>query len=202
VASSLNRGSRLKYGERDGQTVKQVIALTGCSGIVYGVRLLKHLQGEKALIISSTGKEILDYETGLSPKDLAKDADEYFEDNDLFAPLASGSHPFDAMIIAPCSESTLAKIACGIADTLITRTAAVALKEHRRLILVTRETPVSAIMLENELKLARLGVMILPASPGFYHRPRTMDDLVDFVVGKILDQVGQEHTLFERWKGQ
>jgi flavin prenyltransferase len=182
--------------------VKQIVALTGCSGIVYGVCLLKQLQGEKALIISPTGKEILVSETGLRPEDLAKDADEYYEDNNLFAPLASGSHPFDAMVIVPCSESTLAKIACGIADTLITRTAAVAMKEHRRLILVTRETPLSAIMLENELKLARLGVVILPASPGFYHHPSTKDDLVLFVVGKILDQVGQEHSLFERWEGR
>jgi 4-hydroxy-3-polyprenylbenzoate decarboxylase len=192
----------LKYGERDATDVKFVVALTGCSGIAYGVRLMKVLEGEKALIISPTGKDILSYETGLTAEELARDAAAYYEDSDLFAPLASGSHPFRAMIIAPCSESTLAKIACGTADTLITRTAAVALKEHRRLILATRETPVSAIMLENELKLARLGVTILPASPGFYHHPRTVDDLVDFVVGKILDQVGQEHALFERWKGR
>jgi 4-hydroxy-3-polyprenylbenzoate decarboxylase len=180
--------------------VKTIIAMTGSSGSVYGIRLLRTLTGEKVLIVSDTGKRILEYETRLRMEEVVALADRTYEDSDLFAAPASGSYLFDSMVIIPCSESTLAKIANGIADTLITRTAAVALKEGRRLILVPRETPVSAIMLENELKLARLGVAILPASPGFYPRPETVEDMVDFVVGKVLDRLGVGHELFKRWE--
>jgi flavin prenyltransferase len=177
-----------------------VVALTGCSGMIYGVRLLEAIEGKKELIVSEMGKKVLNHETGLELTDLSKKADACYDDDDLFAPPASGSHKFDAMIICPCSQSTLAKIAAGISDTLITRAAAVSLKEGRRLVLVPRETPVNAIMLENELKLARAGAIILPASPAFYHQPTSMDDLINYVVGKILDTVGQEHTLFKRWE--
>ncbi len=176
--------------------------MTGSSGAVYGARLLEVLDGEKLLVISKTGEAIMREELGKGPEELEKLVAERYDDADLFAPISSGSHHFDAMIIVPCSEGTLAKIANGIADTLITRTAAVALKEGRKLILVPRETPVSAIMLENELKLSRLGIIILPANPGFYHSPQGIGDLVDFVVGKILDQLGQHHHLFRRWVGK
>jgi 4-hydroxy-3-polyprenylbenzoate decarboxylase len=179
--------------------MRYVVALTGCSGMRYGVRLLEELEGEKELVISEMGKKVLEDETGLDIEDLEPNAEETYEDDDLFAPPASGSHRFDAMIIIPCTQSTLAKIAAGIGDTLITRAAAVAIKERRKLILVPRETPLSATMLENELKLAREGVVILPAAPAFYHEPRSVDDMVNFVVGKVLDQLGQEHELFRRW---
>ena len=181
------------------RTVHIVVAITGSSGVRYGVRLLERLEGEKDLVVSRTGIDLLRHEMSLSLEDLHHLVSRTFDDSDLFAPLSSGSHPFDAMVIVPCSESSLAKIASGISDTLITRTAAVCLKEGRRLILVPRESPVSAIMLENELKLARLGVTILPASPGFYPAPQSIDDMVDFVVGKILDQLGQPNALFRRW---
>jgi 4-hydroxy-3-polyprenylbenzoate decarboxylase len=179
--------------------VRVVVAITGSSGSVYGVRLLRALQGEKVLIVSETGRQVLEYETKMKIEEVTVFADSYYADDELFAPVASGSVHFDAMIVAPCSESTLAKIAGGIADTLITRTASVALKEGRKLILVPRETPVNAIMLENELKLARLGVVILPASPGFYGMPQSVEDMVDFVVGKVLDQLGQPNDLYRRW---
>lgn len=179
--------------------MRYVVALTGCSGMRYGVRLLEELEGEKELIISEMGKKVLEDETGLDIEDLEPNAEEAYEDDDLFAPPASGSHRFDAMVIIPCTQSTLAKIAAGIADTLITRAASVAIKERRKLILVPRETPLSATMLENELKLAREGVVILPAAPAFYQEPRSVDDMVNFVVGKVLDQLGQEHELFRRW---
>lgn len=182
--------------------MRYVVAITGSSGAAYGIRLLRALKGEKLLIISGTGAQIIEYEARMRAEEVAAFADVAYEDDDLFAPVASGSVPFDAMIVIPCSESTLAKIACGIADTLITRTAAVALKEGRRLVLVPRETPVSAVMLENELKLARLGVTILPANPGFYGRPQSVEDLVDFVVGKVLDQLGQPNDLYKRWGGK
>lgn len=176
-----------------------LIAMTGSSGAVYGVRLLRALKGERMLIMSPTAKGVIEHELHMKPEEVAVFAETCYEDEDLFAPPSSGSFLYEAMVIVPCSESTLGKIANGIADTLITRAAAVCLKEGRRLILVPRETPVSAIMLENELRLARLGVAIVPANPGFYSRPESVEDLVDFVVGKVLDQLGQSHDLFRRW---
>ncbi|MCL2712315.1 MAG: UbiX family flavin prenyltransferase [Methanomassiliicoccaceae archaeon] len=180
--------------------MRYVVAITGASGIAYGVKILKELPGERILVISDMGKKIIPAETDLSVNDIEKMADVVFDDHDLFASISSGSYHFDAMIIAPCSSSTLAKIASGLSDTLITRAAAVALKESRKLILVTRETPKSAIMLENELKLARSGVTILDANPGFYSKPRTIDDIISFIAGRCMDQLRIEHSLYEKWK--
>ena len=177
-----------------------VVAITGASGIMYGVRILRELPGERMLIVSDMAKKIVPCETDLDVKDIERMADVVFDDHDLFAPISSGSYWFDAMIVAPCSSSTLAKIASGLADTLITRAAAVAIKESRKLILVTRETPKSAIMLENELKLARCGVTILDANPGFYSQPRTVDDIFAFIAGRCLDQLKIEHTLYKKWE--
>ena len=180
--------------------VKSVVAVSGASGSVYAVRLLESLPGEKALVMSDTARSILEAETGLSPSVLENMADATYSDDDMYAPMASGSHRYDVMFIAPCSESTVAKIANGIADTLITRAASVCIKEGRRLILLVRESPKSAIMLENELKLARLGVVIMDANPGFYPRPKTVEDIVDIVVGRCLDQAGVDHSLYHRWE--
>jgi len=179
--------------------VRIVIGISGASGVIYAARLMQALEADLVLVMSKTAKDILRYETELTVESVCSLADEVFEDGDMSAPIASGSHRFDAMVIVPCSESTVAKIANGIADTLITRAAAVCLKENRRLIIVPRETPISAIMLENELKLARLGVSILPASPGFYPKPKTVEQMIDFVVGRILDQLGQPNEMFDRW---
>ena len=179
--------------------MRYLVAITGASGIRYGLRLLEALQGEKEIIVSEIGKEVMNHETGVDAETLSKYGSLY-SDDDLFAPSASGTHKVDAMIICPCSQSTLAKMSNGIADSLITRSASVMLKERRKLILVTRETPLSVVMLENELRLAKSGVTILPASPGFYKHQHTVDELVDFIVGKILDQLGQNHELFERWE--
>src|SRR5512137_67150 len=164
-----------------------IIAMTGSSGIPYGLRLLEALPSEKVLVMSDMAKRLLAHETSASLQAVEAMADAVYQDGDLFAPIASGSYKFNAMVICPCSESTLGKIASGVADTLITRAAAVCMKEGRKLIIVPRETPLSAIMIENELRLSRAGATILPASPGFYHQPQTVQDMVDFVVGKILD---------------
>jgi 4-hydroxy-3-polyprenylbenzoate decarboxylase len=180
--------------------MRYIVAITGCSGIRYGIRLLEELDGEKELIVSEMGKKVLEQETDLGYEDMDDLADEVYEDDDLFAPPASGTHKIDAMIVCPCSQSTMAKLAAGLSDSLITRAASVTMKEQRKLILVPRETPLSIIMLENQLRLARAGVIILPASPAFYQEPKGLEDMVDFVVGKILDQVGQEHDLFKRWE--
>jgi 4-hydroxy-3-polyprenylbenzoate decarboxylase len=182
------------------QDMRSIVAITGCSGIRYGIRLLEELEGEKELIISDMGKKVFEHETRVSYDQLQSLADEVYDDHDLFAPPASGTHMIDAMIVCPCSQSTMAKLAGGFSDSLITRAASVTLKERRRLVLVPRETPLSEIMLENELRLARAGAIILPASPAFYHEPATIDMLIDFVVGKVLDQLDQEHDLFKRWE--
>ena len=180
--------------------MKYVVAITGASGCMYGIRLLQNLPGEKILVISKMAERIIPQETGMSVEDVRKLADIVYEDDDLFASIASGSYRFDAMIVAPCSTSSLAKISNGLADTLITRAAAVALKESRKLILVVRETPKSAIVLENELRLARCGVCILDANPGFYSKPKTVDDVIDFIVGRCLDQLGIDHELYKKWE--
>jgi 4-hydroxy-3-polyprenylbenzoate decarboxylase len=180
--------------------MRYVIAITGASGSVYGIRLLQELKGEKILVMSETAKAILTAETDYTVEDVYSMADQVFEDDQMFASIASGSFRYDAMIVAPCSESSIAKFACGIGDTLISRAVAVCLKENRKLILLPRETPKSTIMLENELKLARLGVRIVDANPGFYPKPKTVDDLVNIVVGRCLDQIGQDHDLYKRWE--
>ena len=180
--------------------MRYVIAMTGASGSIYGIRLLQELEGEKILVMSETAKAILEAETDYSVEQVYALADQVYEDDQMFASIASGSFQYDAMIVAPCSESSLAKFACGIGDTLISRAVAVCLKEGRKLILLPRETPKSAIMLENELKLARLGVRIVDANPGFYPKPKTVDDLVNIVVGRCLDQIGQAHNLYKRWE--
>lgn len=187
------------------------LAITGASGSIYGIRLLQHLVGREipvTLIPSRTGREVSLHETGIdpaSPPSLRSRLGEMAHlvtirsNDDLFAPEASGSHPSEGMVIAPCSMGTIGRIAHGISSTLIERGADVMLKERRPLILVPRETPLSVIHLENLLTLARGGAVILPAMPAFYQRPETLDDLADFVVGKILDQLGIPHTLFPRW---
>lgn len=183
--------------------MRLVVAITGASGIVYGKRLLEVLKKGKIethLIISQTAKKLIEYELETKPETVEKLATHVYGNEDLFAPIASGSFKFDAMIIAPCSMKTLAGIACGYSDNLILRAAEVCLKEKRKLILVPRETPLSPIHLSNMLKLSRLGALIVPAMPAYYHKPRNIDDIVDFIVGKILDQLGIEHKLFRRWR--
>ena len=180
--------------------MRYVVAMTGASGSIYGIRLLQELKGEKILVMSSTAKAILPEETDYTVEQVYSIADQVFEDDQMFASIASGSYRYDAMFVAPCSESSVAKFACGIADTLISRAVSVCIKEGRQLILLPRETPKSAIMLENELKLARLGIRIVDANPGFYPKPKTVDDLVDIVVGRCLDLIGQEHELYKKWE--
>ena len=180
--------------------VRYVVAITGASGCMYGIRLLQELPGEKILVISKMAEKIIPHETGMSIEQVKALADVVYDDDDLFASISSGSYRFDAMIVAPCSASSLGKISNGLADTLITRAAAVTIKESRKLILVVRETPKSAILLENELRLARCGVCILDANPGFYSKPRTVDDIIDFVVGRCMDQLGLEHGLYQKWE--
>lgn len=181
--------------------MKTVVGITGASGAVYGVRLLQALPGDKAVIVSEDAKGIADVELGMSLADIHALADEHYDNRDLCSPLASGSVRFDSFVIAPCSTSTMSKIACGIADNLVTRVASVALKERRRLVLLVRETPLSTIHLSNMERLSMAGAIIMPACPAFYPRPKSTDDMVDFMVGRVLDVLGLENDMYERWSG-
>ena len=192
------------------------LALTGASGAAYGLRLLECLlqSGSRVrLLYTAAAQIVVRQELGLDlpeqPSEAASQLREKFGTlpgvlevygrEDWFAPVASGSNPPDAMIVCPCSMGTLAAIAQGLAANLIERAADVMLKERRPLILVPRETPFSAIHLENMLRLTQAGAVILPPNPGFYHAPQSVAELVDFVVGRILDQLGVAHSLVPRW---
>lgn len=190
---------------------KIIIGLTGASGSVYFMRLVEQLSQQEVelhLIASNLGEKVLQYETGttlekqvtLWNKNTAKVIRE--DNSNLFSSTASGSSQFDAMVIVPCSMSTLAKLAHGITETLLTRAADVMIKERRKLVLVPRETPLSTVHLKNMTELSQLGVTILPAMPGFYGQPKTMDDLIDFVVGKTLDCLDIKNNYYQRWEGQ
>ena len=184
--------------------MRVIVGITGASGSIYGVRLievLKETNCEVHAVVTKSGWQVMEYECGISKVDFAKRVDALHDVDNIGAAIASGSFKNDAMVIVPCSMKTLGSIAHGIADNLLTRAADVTLKESRPLIIVPRETPVNAIHLENMLKLSRLGVRIIPACPGFYHRPQTIEDIIDMLVGKICDSMGIEHTLFERWTG-
>jgi 4-hydroxy-3-polyprenylbenzoate decarboxylase len=199
-------------------TPPRVVALawTGASGMGYGLRLLSSLieAGVKVWLMYSQAAQIvakqeldltlptrpIEAERELSARfEAADDQLRVFGRDDWNAPLASGSNPADAMVVCPCTMGTLASIAAGLSDNLIERAADVMLKEQRKLILVPRETPFSAIHLENMLKLVRAGAVVLPANPGFYHQPQEVAGVVDYVVARILDHLGVENTLMQRW---
>jgi 4-hydroxy-3-polyprenylbenzoate decarboxylase len=201
---------------RMGAPATVTLALTGASGMPYGVRLLECLlkAGIRVYLLYSQAAQIVaKQEMDLALPGRVREVQDFFAQKfeaadgqlrvfgreEWFAPVASGSNPADAMVICPCSMGTLAAVACGLADNLIERAADVMLKEQRQLILVPRETPFSAIHLENMLRLSRAGAVILPANPGFYHRPTRLEDLVDFVVARVLDLLRVEHQLMPRW---
>jgi flavin prenyltransferase len=192
------------------------LAYTGASGMPYGIRLLELLLAEGVcvfLLYSQVAQIVAQQEMKLALPSRAKEAEEFFSNQfnategqlrvfgreEWFAPIASGSNPADSMVICPCTMGTMADIASGMNQKLIGRAADVMLKENRQLILVPREMPFSTIHLENMLKLARNGVVIMPANPGFYHHPKSVQDMVDFVVARILDHLGVAHKLMSRW---
>lgn len=187
--------------------MEYILAVTGASGAILGLTLLKalhRLERKVHLIISEGAKEILYEETGAKVEELIGFASFYHDDDALHGPLASGSYvaPYvEAMIVAPCSMKTLAGIASGYSFNLVGRAADVVMKEGKRLILVVRESPLNAIHLENMLKLATLGVRIVPPVPPFYQKPGTVEELVEQMVGRILDQVGLHTGFTRRWRG-
>ena len=178
------------------------VAITGASGVQYGVRLLealRDLQVETQLIVTKSGQDLVSIETQYSLNYVTSLAHQIYEEMDLSAPIASGSHISNGMVIIPCSMKTLGSIAHGISSNLVTRAADVCLKERRKLILVVRETPLSGIHLSNMLKLSQCGAVIVPASPGFYTRPATIGELIDTLVARVLDLLQLDHSLSQRW---
>ena len=179
-----------------------IIGITGSTGVIYGVRILQVLKDkgiQTHLIMSDWAKKCLSMETDYSIEKVISLATTTSEDSNMAASISSGTHQIDGMIVIPCSMKTLSSIANGYDETLVARAAGVTMKESRKLILVPRETPLTAINLENMLKLARLGVVILPPMTEFYTKPKTISELVDHTVGKCLDQFNIEHNLYKRW---
>lgn len=180
-----------------------IVAITGASGVVYGVRLLevlKEMDIDTTLLVTKPAEIILKYEMGITEYDLDKLVNRNYDPKDLTTDINSGSCRFKSMVIIPCTMKTIAAIANGYANNAVTRAADVALKEKRKLIVVPRETPLRPVHLENMLEIAREGGIILPAMPGFYHQPEKIDDLVDFMVGKVLDSLKIDNHLFKRWQ--
>jgi flavin prenyltransferase len=179
-----------------------IVALTGGSGIIYGVKLIESLHSlnlETHLVISEWGEKTIKIETNLDITYIKNLASNYYDNKNMAAPISSGSFKTRGMVIIPCSMKTLASIANGFDDNLISRAASVCIKENRKLVIVPRETPLSKIHLQNMVKLSDLGVTILPAMPGFYYHPNTIDDLLNHIVGKVLDQFDIDNNLFKRW---
>lgn len=193
--------------------MKRIIAgITGASGSIYAKNFIKHAASmglDLRVIASSTGESVFRHETGGALADYIKDIKSMpgclaeitaYDNSDMFADIASGSFRIEGMVIVPCSMKTLASVANGFSGTLLERAADVTLKEKRKLVLAVRETPLSLVHIRNMTAAAEAGAVILPAAPGFYHNPLTIDDLADFVTGKIFDQLGIEHGLDTAWK--
>jgi 4-hydroxy-3-polyprenylbenzoate decarboxylase len=187
---------------------RYIVGITGASGSIYGIRLIEELlkrNNEVHLVTTENGKKVVSYELEKSFNEIVDRFNIYngnlhiHDDQDLFAPIASGSFKTDGMIILPCSMSTLGEISHGVSKNLLGRAADVCLKEKRRLIIVPREAPLSPIHLKNMLSLSELGVSIIPAMPGFYHRPKTIDDLVNSIIGRIMDGLGIVNDLYLDW---
>lgn len=181
-----------------------IVGITGATGVIFGVRLLEALKAaevETHLVLSRWGQRTVEHETGLTSAELESRASVVHGSGNMAATISSGSFPTDGMVICPCTMRTVATIAHGNGENLVHRAADVVLKERRRLVIVPRETPLSEIHLENLLKLARMGVSIVPPMPAFYNRPATLDDMIDHIVARVLDQFGIDAAFARRWDG-
>ncbi len=182
--------------------MRVIVGITGASGAVYGITILEYLKAHRVeahLVMSRWANRTIELETDYAPQQVAALAHRCYQAEDMAAAVSSGSFKHDGMVIAPCSMKTLAAIACGYSDNLIARAADVTIKEGRKLILLTRETPLSPVHLENMLKLARIGVTIMPPVPAFYNRPATLGEVVKHSAGRVLDLLGVENDLLRRW---
>jgi 4-hydroxy-3-polyprenylbenzoate decarboxylase len=179
-----------------------IVAVTGASGIVLAKRLLEELREHETLLIVSASAETVAKHENVSIKDLEGAASETYEFDDLSAPVASSSYPVDAMVVVPCSMKTLSGIANGYADDLIVRSAENILKMGKKLVVVPRDTPLSLAAIENMRKIKLGGGIVLPANVAYYSKPKTADDVTNFIVGKILDALGIENKLYRHWTGE
>ena len=185
-----------------GENLKIVVGITGSSGVIYGIRFLQALYKMKVethLVLSKWAKTNIEIETDEIIEEILKIVSYNYDETDMAAAISSGSFKTDGMVIIPCSMKTMSSIANGYDDNLISRAASVTIKENRKLVIVPRETPLSKIHLSNMLKLSEIGVIILPAMPGFYHKPKTIEDLIAHIIGKTLDQFGIKNDAFTRW---
>jgi 4-hydroxy-3-polyprenylbenzoate decarboxylase len=182
-----------------------IVGITGASGVIYGIRLLEVLKKNKEvethLIISEAGEEIIKHETDWDLKKVRALADVCYDIDDIGSRLSSGSFKRDGMVIAPCSMKTLSALANSYSDNLIARSADITLKERKRLVLLARETPLHLGHLRNMVKLTEMGAVIFPPVPAFYHKPQTIQDLIDYTVGRVLDIFDIKHNLLPRWSG-
>ncbi len=194
-----------KDGRHEAMVKKRVlVCITGASGATYGVRtlrMLKKLNHEVHLVVSKWGEETLKHETGLTIKDVEKEVDVSYREDDLYAGPASGSYHLDAVVVIPCSMKTMAAIAHGYADNLIVRAADCSLKERRKLVLVPRETPLNLVHIRNMATVTEAGAIVLPASPAFWHKPETVEELVDSIVDRVLTHIGAVEKPSIEWKG-
>ena len=182
--------------------MRLIIGITGSTGVIYGIRMLevlKKLGVETHLVMSEWAEKCVGMETDYSLNNVKSLATTTSDDKNMAASVSSGTHKVDGMIVVPCTMKTLSSIANGYDDTLVSRAAGVTIKESRKLVLMARETPLSAIHLENMLKLARLGIVILPPVTEFYTKPKSIDDIINHGVGKCLDQFDIEHDMYVRW---
>jgi 4-hydroxy-3-polyprenylbenzoate decarboxylase len=182
-----------------------VVGISGSSGALLGIKLLEFLwtiNYEPYLIITSTAEKIIEEETKYEVEEVKKLASKVYDNSDLFAPTASGSFKTEGMVIIPCSMKTMAGIASGYSDNLLLRSADVCLKERRKLVLVPRETPLSLIHIENMARVTKAGAVVLPPVLSFYSKPKNIDDMVNYILGRVLDMMGIENKLYERWKGE
>jgi 4-hydroxy-3-polyprenylbenzoate decarboxylase len=205
LSKLLAGGQQIWEQRREEKLMRLVVGITGATGAIYGIRLLEVLTKmghQTELVISSWGKKTIELETRYSLPQVISLADTYHENHNLAASIASGSYKVDGTVIAPCSMKTLASIARGYSENLISRAGDVALKERRKLILVPRETPLNLIHLENMRLAAMAGAILLPPVPSFYQRPKTLDDIINQTVGKILDSLNIPHELYRRWTGE
>lgn len=190
-----------------GQPVRRIIlGITGASGAIFGLRVLEGLRAagdvEIHLVVTKWGQQTLEHETGLAIKDVRALAHHVHPAGEMGAAIASGSFQTDGMIVAPCSMRTVAALALGFGDSLVHRAAEVVLKEKRRLVIVPRETPLTEVHLDNMLRLARMGVIVLPPVPAFYNHPQSIDDMVDHIAARVLDQFGVAAPRAKRWSGE
>jgi flavin prenyltransferase len=185
-----------------GENLKIVVGLTGSSGVIYGIRFLQALSElgiETHLVLSKWARKNIEIETDERIEEILKIVSYSYNETDMAAAISSGSFRTNGMVIIPCSMKTMSSIANGYDDNLISRAASVTIKENRKLVIVPRETPLSKIHLSNMLKLSEIGVIILPAMPGFYHKPKTIEDLIAHIIGKTLDQFEIKNNAFTRW---